>query len=238
MGSLLFMKYGNAKSLALCFAASFGVVATMASAIHETPKARLLMQDEQLEKGRPLKRKEKLAINAKTYLPTGLIATGTIACIFASNLVTRKQQAAMAQAYFLLSQSFQEYKAAVETATDELAMEKIVNEKPRPRYKDPDKLSFYIEYYDRIFESTMLEVVDAEYHLNRKLIMDGCVMVNDLLELLGLPRMQTGDILGWDYNTAWVDFDHGIVDVDGMDCFVITPRQRPWIDMKETILDE
>ncbi len=238
MGSLLFMRYSNGKALVLCFAASFGVIVTTISAAHETPKARLLIQDKQLEVGRPLKRREKAAINVKTYFPTGLLASCTIACIFASHLVTRRQQAAMAQAYLLLSQTFQEYRAAVETATDELAMQKIVEKKPRPRYTEPDKQAFYIEFYDRIFESTMIEVKDAEYYVNRKLILDGCVMVNDLLDLLGLPPIRTGDVLGWDYNTAWVDFDHGIVTIDGMDCYVITPRQRPWIDPREFPPDE
>lgn len=237
-GSLIFMKLKNWKATAFCILASGGVIATLVSAAHETPKVQRLIHDAQADKQRPLKKSEKAGIYVKGYFPSILLATGTIACIFASNVMNKRYQAAIAEAYLLSSQAYQEYRKAVDEVTDQVATQKVVSSKLRPTYTDGEKLSFYIEYHNRIFESTMLEVTDAEYQLNRKLALNGCAMLNEFLDLLGLPQSESGNVLGWDYNTTWIDFDHGVVEVDGMECFVITCRQRPWIDVRGYPSDE
>lgn len=233
------MDFRSIKTTVLCFVAAGGVIATGISAAHETPKYKRLQHDAQLEKGHPLKRREKAPIALQAYFPTILLGMGTIGCIFIINALNKRQQAQMAQAYLLLNQTYQEYRNAVDEATDEIAMGKVVSHKLRPTYTDSEKISFYFENYGKIFEASMLEVVDAEYQLNRKFAINGYVMVNDFLELLGLPRTDTGNVLGWDLSRMdWIDFDHGVVNVDNMECFVITPRIRPWIDAGEYPLDE
>lgn len=190
-----------------------------------------LAQDESLKKGRPLNKKEKLSVNVRGRVKTIVVAGATIASIYASHHYNKAHRLALAEAYLVLSQQYDRYRKTVESCQDEAAMKEIISHTPKPTYTQDDKQSFYFEHCGHIFESTMLEVVDAEYQANRKLIMNGHVTVNEFLDLLGQEKIKTGDVIGWDYNIAWIDFDHGIVDVDGMDCFVITPRSHPWADI-------
>lgn len=203
----------------LAFAGSAGVIFTAISSSKATLKANDIIRDEEHSQKRSLSSGEKTALVWKCYIPTFITGFITIACIISSDVFNLKRQAALVSAYTMVQDRIKKQKNLEEAEfSDNMDLKKVL---------DTDQVSFYFEFYDKIFERSMLEMVDAEYYLNRKLSIDGHAFINDFLEILSLPKNTIGDILGWDFETAWIDFDHGVEDVDGMECFIITCRTAP-----------
>lgn len=70
---------------------------------------------------------------------------------------------------------------------------------------------FYDGYSNRFFESTIEQVMSAEYHLNRNYVLRGYTVLNELYEFLGLDDTEEGSVLGWapiDDGMYWIDFNH------------------------------
>lgn len=205
-----------------------GVVATAVLTVKATTKASALLAEQHDEN---LDKFEIVKSCWRFYALPVATGIGTIACIFGANVLNRKQQAALTSAYIFLDQSFKEYRSKVKELYGEKDVRKaIVEDRQEEENLSPlgEKLIFYIEYYEHFFERTMLEVRDAEYALNRKMVVEGDVCVNDFLNLLGLPRTNIGSILGWsldsnfdNYGCGWIDFDHDFIKLSDMECYVI-----------------
>ena len=70
---------------------------------------------------------------------------------------------------------------------------------------------FYDNYSKRYFESTVEQVINAEYHLNRNYILRGYSVLNELYDFLGLEPVDFGNDMGWaptDEGEYWIDFNH------------------------------
>lgn len=222
-----------------------GVVATAVLAVQATPRAMKLCEALRLDRVNDYQEEptkiEYVKEAWKCYIPTAIVGTSTILCIFGANVLSRKQQAAITGAYIFLDQSYREYKAKVEEMVGKDGEAEVRGAIVKDHYKETDifplgeKLLFYIEHQDRFFERTMLEVREAEYQINRKLAEEGCVSLNDFFEFLDLPKTNVGAILGWsqesnfeNYGHFWIDFEHEILDVDDdMECYVINMVYPP-----------
>lgn len=231
-----------------------GTVATAVMAVKATPKAMQLIEEAGYKKGSdtnpiedmeftPLTPAETVKVAWKPYIPAIITGTATIACIFGANVLTHRQQAALTSAYIFLDRSYREYKRkmvelygkeADQNVQEAVAKERY-EEKEHDFHPDGETLLFYEEHYGQYFERKMIEVMDAEYQLNRKLVKDGEVSLNDFFELLGLDHNEIGDALGWSqeavcdfYNPSWIDFEHQLVKMeDGMECYLINMMVKP-----------
>lgn len=231
-----------------------GVVATAVTAVRATPRAIDLLDEArhqkwmdadcptQYEKDYELTPVEMIQATWQCYVPSVLIGSATIVCIFGSNALNKRQQAALTSAYIFLEQSYKNYRSKViellGTETDKEIQSEIVKDKAKEEDistpRSDEVLLFYEDHYGKFFERTMLEVQDAEYQLNRKLALEGEASLNDFFEFLGLNSCEIGDILGWSYETicdfsqSWIDFEHQLVETDdGMECRIITMVNQP-----------
>lgn len=238
----------------LAVISAVGVVATAVTAIRATPKALDLVHEArhekwlendcpvQYEKDYELTPVEVVRATWQCYIPSVLIGSATIACIFGSNVLNKRQQAALTSAYIFLEQSYKNYKGKVNELFGEDTDNWVRSEIVKDKLKEEDELKprsdetmlFYEEHYGKFFEKTMLEVQDAEYQLNRKLVLEGEASLNDFFEFLGLDDCEIGDILGWSYETicdfsnSWIDFEHEIIETDdGMECRAINIVNPP-----------
>lgn len=219
---------------------AIGVVATAVTAVKATPKALALIEEEQDASLTPI---ETVKVAWKPYIPSIIIGTATIACIFGANVLNQRQQAALTSAYIFLERSYKEYKDKVKAVLGEdaakqvdeaIVKEKFTEEEMIPSF-DGDKCLFYLDYYGKFFERSMLEVRDAEYQLNRKLSKDGEVNLNYFMALLDLPEVPHGNVLGWsqedafdNYNYTWIEFEHVLLQVaDDMECYEIKMLLQP-----------
>ena len=151
-------------------------------------------------------------------------------------MLNKRSQAAMVSAYALLDNSYKEYKKKVEELYGEGADARVKGEVARDKYnaddisRDDEKLLFYDYFSERYFESTMEEVMQAEYEINRELHTKDYAYLNEFYDLLGLDHIQSGWDLGWSmgasyahYWKTWIDFRHEKVEMeDGMECYIIT----------------
>lgn len=236
--SKLFMSR-NASTI-LTFVAGAGVVATAIMAAKDTPKAMELVKRAEEEKEDKLTKTETVIAAIPAYIPTIITGLTTIVCIFGANTLNRRQQAALTSAYALLDQSYKEYKKKVDELYGEEAGREVREEIAKDHYDEniqveDDEQLFYDFYSDRYFTSTLAKVQQAEYRVNRHLIMRDYVYLNEFYVEMGVDPIEGGYELGWSsgscyamYWQNWIDFDHERVEMeDGMECIIIKLVQDP-----------
>lgn len=213
-----------------------GVVATAVTAVKATPKAIRLLEEAKVEKGEELTKTEVIVTAAPAYIPSIIIGTSTIACIFSANILNKRYQAALTSAYALLNSSYKEYRNKVKEIVGDETYEQIDEAITNDRYKEDDELQlFYDAATKQYFESTLFKVQQAEYFLNRNLVMKDYAYLNEWLEFLDIATDEKGWDLGWStgscmdmYWQPWVDFDHKHVTTeDGRECINIYIQQEP-----------
>ena len=102
--------------------------------------------------------------------------------------------------------------------------------------RNPDDMRlFYDAFSRRYFESTIAQVLEAEYHLNRNLSLGGDVCINDFYNFLGIEPIDGGDYLSWFYfyedGISWIDFNHRkTVLEDGLEVYVVDIVYTPRMD--------
>ena len=226
-----------------------GVVATSVMAVKATPKALLILEEAEKEKGEVLTTLEKIQVAAPAYIPSVLVGVSTIACIFGANALNKRQQASLMSAYAMVSNSYTEYKEKVKELYGDEGEEKVVREIAKDKYHESDVKKensselFYDEFSGRFFNSTMENVLKAQAAVNRDLVMQEWATVNDFYEYLHIPPVDGGDIIGWStvmneqaYWQTWVDFSNlKMVDDDGLEYYILRMYQEPMPDFEDFI---
>lgn len=232
----------NSSTILTCIGAA-GVIFTAVTAVKATPKATRLLDKVKEEKGEDLTTLEKIKVAGPHYVPSILIGAGTIACIFGANVLNKRNQASLISAYALIDNSYKEYKKKVAEIYGDEAHKEVISSIAKDKYTDDigvdeDKMLFYDEFSHRYFESTLEDVIKAEYNTNRQLQRNGEVYLNEYYEFLGLEPSTVGTELGWSsgileshYCAEWIEFDHEKVILDDcLECCIITLRYEPVID--------
>lgn len=238
----------NSSTILTVFGA-VGVVGTAVMAVKATPKAMELIEQAEEEKGEELSKWEKVQIAGPTYIPSILIGTGTLACIFGANLMNKRTQAAITSAYALLDQTHKEYKNKVKELYGEDGDKLIRAAVTKDHYEEDDinedeyedgKTLFYDEFSKRYYRVTNETQLRAEYEINKMLSEGGGASLNDYYNLLEIDRQDYGEFIGWSaaqmyemYWDSWLHFRHTKVEMDdGMECWIVDYTE-PFIDFEE-----
>ena len=241
--SRLFVKR-NASTI-LTVVGGAGVVTTTVFAIKATPKALLLLDDAEKEKGKELTNIEKIKVAAPVYIPTIITGVTTLTCIFGANILNKRQQASLVSAYALLENSYKEFKDKVNELYGEDANDRIKEELAKDKYEKTevknDELLFYDDYSGQFFKTSLTKLSRAEYNVNRNIHTRGWAELNEFYEDLGIDDFEKYKALGWAeggnyemYWQAWVDFDHKKVTMeDGTEYTVLSMQQEPYVDYEE-----
>lgn len=224
----------------LTYVGGVGVITTTITAIKATPKAMRLLEAAKNEKRDELTKLEKAKIVGPVYIPTAVLASTTIACIFGANILNKRHQASLMSAYALIDNSYKEYKKKVEELYGEDGNQKVIEEIAEDKIEEApnleeEELLFYDEFSGRFFKSTMYNILSAQYQINREISMKLCATVNEYYDLLGIPHVDGGDFIGWSsemnyqaYWQEWIDFSNrkAVMD-DGTEYYIITMFQEP-----------
>lgn len=236
------LRRNSSKILTLLAAA--GTVSTAFATARATPKALLLIQEAESQKGEDLTTLEKIKVAALPYIPAGLLGSATVMCIFGAQILNRRAQSSMASAYALLDQSFKDYRRKLKELygdeTDKKVIEALAVEKSQTVYINASYLDgpcdlsleenvskpvlWYDEYSKRFFTASLEQVLMAEYHLNRNYILRGEAVINELYEFLGLEPTDWGAEAGWapmDEGMFWIEFNHTPAKLDDGSVFYI-----------------
>ena len=229
----------NGSTILTCVGGA-GVVATSVMAAKATPKVLMLLDNAREEKGDNLTKFESFIIAGHAYIPAIIVGASTIACIFGANILNKRTQATLMSAYALLDNSYKEYKKKVDEVYGVEAGKNIRAEIAKDKYTNDiisldNKELFYDFYSGRYFESTKETVIQAQYEINRALIVNNSVSLNEYYEILGLERKAEYELVGWScsqieemYGHPWIEFDHEETTIDegsdyseGLKCTII-----------------
>lgn len=164
----------------------------------------------------------------KTYAPSVILGTLSLGCVFASNNTLRKRNAGLAAAYATIDKGFKEYRNRVverfgkevdqelrynvkaETFEEKKIDEKTGKEKTvktTVNVADPNEYSMYARFYDDTCngwtkdpEHNLYQLKQMQSYATKKLEAQGFLYLNDVYEMLGIPKTKAGQIVGWIYN--------------------------------------
>ena len=181
----------------------------------------------------------------KLYAPSVILGTVSIAMIVNGHRILRKRNVALAAAYATVEKGFKEYRGRVierfgeeldkelkynikakeveEVAKDEeTGEEKIV--KKTVNVADPNLYSDYARFFDdgcagwtKDPEYNLMFLKDQQRYANDLLQSKGHLFLNEVYDMLGIPRTKAGQAVGWIYDEVhpvgdnFVDF--GLTDI-------------------------
>ena len=181
---------------------------------------------------------------AKLYGPSLIIAGLSAGSILSSTTILRKRNIAIGTAYTALDRSFRTYRDRViekfgedfdkelkygtttkvieETTVDENGNEKT--ETKTVKIADPNNYSIYARFYDdgcagwtKNPEYNLIFLKQQQNWANEKLKANGRLFLNEVYEMLGIPKTVIGQRVGWVYdenNPVGDNFvDFGIYDL-------------------------
>lgn len=185
---------------------------------------------------------------AKLYGPAVIIGGLSITAILAGHNITRKRNIALAAAYTAVDKSFKEYRGRVverfgealdkelkygikSKEVDEVVMNEDGTESVVKKTVDvvdatnPMNVSEYARFFDdgcagwtKDPEYNLMFLRDQQRYANDLLKSKGHLFLNEVYDLLGIPRTKAGQIVGWIYDEKhpngdnFVDF--GIYDTN------------------------
>lgn len=214
-------------------------IATVISAVAATPKAMRIIEAEKEEKGE-LSKKEIFKVTWKCYIPAAVTGAISIGCIVASKASDTRRAAAFATAYTIADTARQELQDKTLATVGEKKFEEIKSAIAGDKMeKDPvskkeviitpkGNVLCYDELSGRYFRSDIEHVRSVINNLNKILIEQGFLSLNEFYFQVGLPEIKIGEDLGWDATKGLIDpnFESKIAD-DGTPCLVIQFRVEP-----------
>ena len=218
-----------------------GMITTTVLAVKATPKALDLINDRkdelETEKLPPI---EAVKTAWKCYIPAAVTCATSTACLIGASSVHLKRNAALATAYKLSESAISEYKDAVidklgekkeQTIRDKVAEEKM---KKNPVSSsevfitEKGNTLCYDTISGRYFKSDIDRIKRAENAINKQLLDEMYVSLNDLYDELDLDHTKLGDELGWKIDDGLVElyFSSQLAD-DGTPCVVMDFTRAP-----------
>lgn len=187
-----------------------------------------------------LSKTEKLMLAGPQFIPPVMTGGATIAAIIFANRISAQKAAALAAAYGLLENRFDEYKDKVaekltgpkkQQIDDEIAQDRV-NAQPVSQQVvivGGGDVLCYDAISGRYFRSSVERIKRAEAEINQELFDTQMVGLSEFYDKLGLPKTLMSDTMGWSA------FDDGIVEFkisttlteDQQPCLVIDPSRLP-----------
>lgn len=163
----------------------------------------------------------------KLYGPSVLLGIASIACIVSSHNILRKRNIALAAAYAAVDKGFKDYRSrVVERFGEELDKELRYNVKAKEfeettvdskgkekkamtavQIADPDATSEYARFFDELChgwtkdpELNLMFLRQQQNWANELLKSKGHLFLNEVYDMLDIPRTKAGQIVGWIYD--------------------------------------
>lgn len=196
---------------------------------------------QRIEKLKPV---EAIKVAWKPYIPAAVTGITSIACLIGASSVNARRNAALATAYQLSQTALTEYKEKVietigekkeQTIKDKVAKEKIsknpVSTSGDVIITEKGNTLCYDAISGRYFRSDVDKIRKVVNELNRQMLNEMYISLNQFYSALGLSETTLGDELGW-------NIDNGLIDIsisaqiadDNTPCVVIDYLISPKYD--------
>lgn len=195
-----------------------GMITTTVLAVKATPKALILLEEEKKEKGvDKLKFKSTIKTAWKCYVPATVTGVMSVACLVGASSVNVRRNAALATAYSISETALKEYRAKVvetigerkeQAVRDAIAKDKIEQNPVSTReiiITDKGDTLCYDTISGRYFKSGKDKLERIVNELNRRMLNEGYISLNEFYSEIGLPLITVGDELGWRTDRGFVE---------------------------------
>ena len=222
-----------------------GMIGATFMAVKATPKALYLIEtkkeEAEVEELTPI---ETIKTCWTCYIPATLTTVLSAACLIGASTVSAKRNAALATAYSISEAALREYQEKVVEVIGE-KKEKAVRDAVAKDQIERDPVTksevviidsnsntlCYEPLSGRYFKSTIDKIKKAEIKLDRQMIQEMYVSLNDFYWEIGLDETDLGDKMGWNLSKGYMDlsFSSQLAD-DGTPCAVIVYGIPPVYD--------
>lgn len=225
-----------------------GMITTTILAVKATPKALQLIAEAEDKKfdnghGEALTKVEVVKTAWKPYIPATVTGVTSAMCLIGASKVSLKRNAALATAYKLSETAFAEYKEKVvetigekkeKVVKEKIAKEKVQNNPVSSREViitgKGDTLCFDT-LSGQYFKSDIDRIKRIENELNKRMMSEMYISLNEFYSEVGLRRTKLGDMMGWNLDKGLIelDFSSQLTD-EGTPCLVIDYMVAPRYD--------
>lgn len=177
------------------------------------------------------------------YIPAVVTGFISILCLIGANSVNAKRNAALATVYTISETALKEYQGKVieaigekkEQAIKDMVAKDKIDKAPVSSKEvivtEKGNTLCYDAVSGRYFKSDIDKIKKVENELNRRMLDEMYISLNDFYYELGLTNTRLGDELGWNIDKGFIDlqFSSQLSD-DGTPCLVIDYRIAPRYD--------
>ena len=231
-----------------------GMLTTVVLAVRATPKALIKIQDagilkmdEQVLAGKdPDELDDKLTpvetVKAawKCYIPAAVTGTMSTVCLVSASSVSAKRNAALATAYTITDAAMREYQHKVietigekkeQVVRDAIAKDKIEKDPVTNReviITEKGNTRCYDAISGSYFTSDIETIRRAENVLNKRLMDEMYISLNEFYWEIGLESTAIGEELGWHIDRGLIELSFSSqLSKDGVPCLVVDYRIAP-----------
>lgn len=233
-----------------------GLVTTTIMAVRATPKALYLLNEDLENQGMAMidyhtderfsdyfNLLDMAKLTWKCYIPAAITGGLSIVCLIGASSVNLRRNAAIATAYTLSESALKEYQEKVvehigekkeQTVRDAIAKDKL-DQDPVINHlviiTDKGNTLCYDALSGRYFKSDIDKIKKAINEINKNMLGDMYVSLNDFYYELGLDNTKLGDDLGWNVNNGLIDLNFSSqLASDGTPCLVMNYQVAPRYD--------
>ena len=225
------------------------MITTTVMAVRATPKALILIEERKEEIGaEKLEAMDMVKTTWACYIPAAITGTLSVACLIGASSVNARRNAALATAYTLSESALKDYQGKViemfgekknEAVKDAVAKDKVEKNPVVTReviITEKGNTLCYDAISGRYFKSDIEKIKKAECELNRQMLDDMYVSLNDFYYEIGLDSVKLGDELGWNVDSGYIDLSFSSqLASDGTPCLVIDYSVAPRYDYRNLL---
>lgn len=212
-----------------------GMITTTVLAVKATPKAMKLIEEkkkeEHVDKLTPV---DTVKTTWKCYIPAVVTGMTSAACLIGSNSISARRQTALLTAYNLSTAALTEYKEKVvetigekkeQVVREAIAKDKIektpVNKSEIIMTNKGETMCFEATS-SRYFKSDIESIKRSVNELNRRMLSEMSISLNEYYSELGLDNTSIGDEMGWHIDDGLIELDFSsLLASDGTPCVVV-----------------
>lgn len=217
-----------------------GMIGAGISAVKATPKALILMDEARNEKNDELTSLEVVKTTWKCYTPAVVATIVSSGCIIGASSVNFRRNAALATAYSLSETALREYQEKVVEKLGKEKDDEIRSDIAKDRIRrnpwqnnevfitESGNTLCYDTTSGRYFRADIDKLNKVQNELNRRMLDEMYISLNDLYYEWGIASTSSGDDLGWNIDNGFIDMCFSaILDENDCPCLAIDYRVAP-----------
>ena len=215
------------------------MVGSTVLAVKATPKAIKIIQNKEQKENKKLKNMDIIKETWKEYIPSLSLSLGGITCIICGCRINTSRGAALATAYAISEKTLSTYRDKVIETIGERKEKSIRQQIQQDNIdKNPPVESKIIitqkgntlikdEYSGRYFRSDLDAIRKASNELNKQMLHNDYISLNQWYTSIGLEVIKDGHRLGWNIAQGLLELDFDTCLVGDEPCIIMEYSRYP-----------